>query len=348
MNDIDTEWADFMEGIVNPNVSAELKPSKDVPEPSEIYISTKSKIGYLNCQVDIKDIFWKIPILPYWQPEEGILKKQIKFVSIDEAELREVEEKIKDYECVDQQIITHINNPEGRIKFKDIRKLSIGVSRKDILSFHSKKKSAFYNCFVVIMRIKFDGVFREIHVKIFNTGKLEIPGIQNDSIYTYVLNRLIQLLRPFEGFSDVSCGETSETILINSNFSVGYYINRETLYRLLKDKYNIECIYDPCSYPGIQCKYYYTRDLITCDDDDIIQNISGQNIGENLVSVSFMIFRTGSVLIVGKCNEKILRHIYSYLKNIFKKEYANIFQNDTIIVKEKNKKIRRKLICVNI
>jgi hypothetical protein len=30
---------------------------------------------------------------------------------------------------------TSINNPLGRIKFKDIRKISIGISKKDILSY---------------------------------------------------------------------------------------------------------------------------------------------------------------------------------------------------------------------
>ena len=347
MFDIDDEWADFMEGNVKEHV-VEVKAIGDIPESSPIYISTKSKIGFLNCPVDIKDIFWKINIIPYWQPSEGILKKQIKFVSLSPEELADIEERAKSYECVDQQIITHIDNPDGRIKFKDIRKMSIGISRKDILNFHSKKKGAFYNCFVVIMRIKYEEVFREIHVKIFNTGKLEIPGIQDDRIYDYVLEKLIQLLRPFEGFSEVSYNSTSETILINSNFSVGFYINRESLYRLFKDKYNIECIYDPCSYPGIQCKYYYDKNLITCEDDAIIQEITGQNIGKDLISVSFMVFRTGSVLIVGKCSEKILKHIYSYLKIIFKEEYANIFQDDAIIVKEKVKKIRKKMICVNI
>lgn len=120
------------------------------------------------------------------------------------------------------------------------------------------------------------------------------------------------------------------------------------MYRLFKDKYNIECIYDPCSYPGIQCKYYYDKNLITCEDDEVIQKINGQNIGSDLISVSFMVFRTGSILIVGKCSEKILRHIYSYLKTIFREEYTNIFQNDAIVVKEKNKKIRKKMIYVNI
>ena len=47
---------------------------------------------------------------------------------------------------------------------------------KDILSYRGKKRGAFYNCFVIILRIKIDNAFQEIHVKIFNTGKMEIPG----------------------------------------------------------------------------------------------------------------------------------------------------------------------------
>ena len=58
------------------------------------------------------------------------------------------------------------------------------MSKKDIVSYRTKKKSAFYNCFVLIMRLLYNGIFREIHVKVFNTGKLEIPGIQNDQLLT--------------------------------------------------------------------------------------------------------------------------------------------------------------------
>jgi hypothetical protein len=186
-------------------------------------------------------------------------------------------------------------------------------------------------------------IFKTVNASILN----KISTTEVDEIYDYVLEKLVLLLRPYEGFAEVSYNAVSETILINSNFSVGFYINRETLYKILKDNYDIECIYDPCSYPGIQCKYYYEEKLITCEDDNVISQLTGQNIGEKLTSVSFMIFRTGSVLIVGKCSEKILKHIYTYLKTIFKEEYSNIVQNDLIIVKEKTKKLRKKVICVN-
>ena len=50
-----------------------------------------------------------------------------------------------------------------------------------------------------------------------------------------------------------------ETVLINSNFSCNYYIDRDILAHRLKYEYNIHVVYDPCSYPGIQCKFYYNE-----------------------------------------------------------------------------------------
>lgn len=40
-----------------------------------------------------------------------------------------------------------------------------------------------------------------------------------------------------------------------------------------------------------------------------------------------MIFRTGSVLIVGKCSEEILIEIYEFLKTLLENEYTNVCNN---------------------
>jgi len=106
------------------------------------------------------------------------------------------------------------------------------------------------------MRLLYNGVFREIHVKVFNTGKLEIPGIQNDELLTIVLDNLIEILKPHIFDSNLHyLKEKTETVLINSNFNCGYYINREKLFDILKYKYKINSSFDPCSYPGIQCEF---------------------------------------------------------------------------------------------
>ena len=41
---------------------------------------------------------------------------------------------------------------------------------------------------------------------------------------------------------------TINTVLVNSNFNCGFYINRDKLADILKTKYNIHVYYDSCSY----------------------------------------------------------------------------------------------------
>lgn len=223
--------------------------NEEIPKATDIYISTKSKIAYLNREIDLKEIFWNIPIVPYAMPKNGVIKKQIKFNSTTQEEVDIIQENLKKELYFEEQVLTSINNPNGRIKFKDIRKISVGISKKDIMSYRSKKKSAFYNCFVMILRIKINDTFKEFHIKVFNTGKMEIPGIQNDTIYETVLSTILTTLQPHIKES-LGYLQKSDTVLINSNFNCGYYISREILFDILKQKYNIQCIYDPCFLSG--------------------------------------------------------------------------------------------------
>lgn len=341
------------------------------PICGDIYISTKTKIAYLNKPVVLDEVFWNIPIIPYHVPKEGVIKKQMKFNSSTKEELDNIQEKVKESAAasfVDEHVIMQIVNPSGRIQFKDVRKVSIGLCKKDIISHRCKKKSAFYNCFVVILRVKDDrgvkddGVFREIHAKVFNTGKMEIPGIQTKEILDRVLVLITDVLRPIvlksEACKSEACKselgfieEKSETVLINSNFRCGYYINREKLYSLLKYKYKINSAYDPCSYPGIQCEFYY---------DPLINKQTGRQpndmkVRTDITKVSFMIFRTGSVLIVGKCEEDVLQEIYLFIRSMLEAEYKDTHINQQSqdiqmekvkIAQEHNRKIKKRTIIV--
>ena len=59
-----------------------------------------------------------------------------------------------------------------------------------------------------------------------------------------------------------------------------------------------------------------------------------------------MIFRTGSILIVGKCSEDVLRIVYEYVKNILMSEYEEIMTSDITALNEKTvkTKLRKKII----
>jgi len=339
----------LFENNITDKVTQKYKLTIQIPISSEIIISTKSKIAYLNQPIDLKCVFWGIQVMSYATPSNGLIKKQMKFNSLVQEDLDIIKQNLKNEKYIEEQIITSINNPTGRIKFKDIRKVSIGLSKKDLVSYRCKKKSAFYNCLVMILRIKINLVFKEFHVKVFNTGKMEIPGVQNDVIFEEVLLTVLTIIKPFVNTgSPLLYQQKSDTVLINSNFNCGFYINREVLFDLLKFKYDIQCIYDPCSYPGIQCKFYYNRDLNIQTGSQI--SAENKEIHKNITQVSFMVFRTGSILIVGMCDDSILYYIYEFLKTLLIKEFHKI--NQSIITPEntplKTKKIKLKHKAFNI
>lgn len=350
----DDAWDAFMNDEYTEDVEQEINhlDNQNIPKCSEIYISTKTKISYLNKPIDLKKCFWKIPVTPYHKPVDGVIKKQIKYNFKTKEEVKDIEGILENEYVVDQQSISKIDNPDGKIKFKDIRKISIGVCKKDILSYRSKKKSAFYNCFVLILRLKYEGEFKESHVKVFNTGKLELPGIQSDDFLKLVLDTLVKILNDSCGIDISYLPNTSETVLINSNFSSNYFINREKLVSILKTKYNLNTTYDPCSYPGIMSKFYYNNTKAIQNGKEPSSEEKKKLLKDgNLKEVSFMIFRTGSVLIVGKCEEKALMDIYTFLKQILHTEYHEIRQYQQHQEKKKKKvvkkKVRRRLIVIH-
>tara|TARA_B110000008_G_C16887210_1_gene531344 strand:+ start:142 stop:1212 length:1071 start_codon:yes stop_codon:yes gene_type:complete len=351
---VDEEWSKFLDNIneikipethIIPEGKVDIDRIK-VPKCTEIYISTKTKIIYLSTEIlDIYSIFWKIPIIDYDKQEEGIIKKQIKISCVSKEEVDILEDKIKQEEFNSiSKILNDIDNPDGRIKFKHVRKISIGLCKKDLIYARTKEKSAFYNCYVITLRVKYNGVFKEIHVKMFNTGKLEIPGIQNDEILKIVLYKLLEIFSILTKEKLSIQENKTENVLINSNFNCGFYINREALFNLLRYKYNINASYDPCSYPGIQCVYYY--DYLNKVGISKTANLEKNKKDKNMQKISYMIFRTGSILIVGKCSEDVLRIVYEYVKNILISEYSEIMTSDitTINAKTVKTKLRKKII----
>ena len=339
---IEEEWESFCNDTKNFKIidkKGENVKKENIPKCTDIYISTKTNIIYLTDQVNLKDCFWKIPVINYCHPIEGVVKKQMKYNFVTTEEVSTVEEQLKKEKMVEQYSI--IKN-KSKNKFKDVRKISIGISKKDIINSRSKKKSAFYNCFVLLLRLNINGIFKEIHVKIFNTGKLEIPGIQTDLYMEKTLDKILNILNSICNMNTQIKYDTCDTVLINSNFKCGYYIHRGKLYDILKYKYKLHTSYDPCSYPGIMNKFWYNRELP--DDKQ-----SGIEIpGSNSMDISFMIFRTGSILIVGKCDEHILNIIYKFLINLFKEEYYNICQHTDIVEVSKEKKKRKKYIHIDV
>lgn len=347
--DIDAEWDNFLDDSdkFENDISTETKENRSNIECSSLYISTKTKIAFLNTTINIQKLFWDIPVIPYYRRTNGIIKKQVKFTTFTRDETNKINEHMKQMENNPvQSVISHLDNPESKakLKYKHVQKISVGTCKKDFINYRTKPKGAFYNCFALIFRIERNGEFKEVHLKLFNTGKIEIPGIQEDAIMYKTFNLLIDTLQPYFKEKIIIDNNKIDTVLINSNFNCGYYINRQNLFEKLKFKYGLISMFDPCSYPGIQSKFYYNKEnrinngVCNCPTKC---NKKGKGNGTgDCMEISFMIFRTGSALIVGNCNEEILHIIYNYIKSILEIEFNEI--NDGIILEEKKKNVKKK------
>ena len=67
---------------------------------------------------------------------------------------------------------------------------------------------------------------------------------------------------------------------------------------------------------------------------------------ENNNQMSFMIFRTGSVLIVGKCEDDTLMNIYNFLRDLFHSEYLTIYCENTTPIKKNSITKKKKNYCL--
>jgi len=333
---------------------------KEMPECEDLYISTKTKVLFLNQEINTEQLFWAIPVIDYWRPVDGVIKKQMKIVSNSQEEFDNLQNKLKDITGIYSENVIKIVNTVGKRRhiFKDDRKITVGTSRKDIMNCRGKVKKAFMNCFALILRFRFEGTFREMHVKVFNTGKLEIPGILSADILDKMRERILVTIQPYV-IAPLDFIENSkvENVLINSNFNCGFCINKDKLYAILKsDKYGIEITNDPCHYPGLKCKYYYKSNLPIehpeqngqLYKEDRGQKLSDLETNQKYTKASFMIFRTGSCLILGNCSEEIIQHIFVFLRRLLQEEYEHIVApNEQPMNKIKKTKPRKKSLTMS-
>ena len=350
MASIDDEWENFMLGKPDKRNRDDENEGDDedddeviipdMPKCRDLYISTKTKKPFLNIddKIDILNLFWKIPVIEHWTPIEGIVKKQMKIVCKTELETAELEKRrTTEYYFKDKKIVKQTENTNRKTKYKDERKISVGLNTKDVMNCRGKEGGgAMYNCIALTIRFKnANNTFIEIHVKIFNTGKLEIPGILDATLYERIKDFILQVLsHHFLPHVLDFRAPTSENVIINSNFYVGFNINRDVLHGILRsEKYKIDTIYDSCTYPAVKSKFYFCNSLGfdpvlqrgTIQQEDRALKTKDIMVSDKYTKVSFMVFRTGSCLIVGNCTEEVLMFVYEFVKKVLTDEYEKIY-----------------------
>lgn len=144
-----------------------------------------------------------------------------------------------------------------------------------------------------------------INVKIFNNGRIQMTGINNEcqgvqTIKTLCdeFNMLSDKEKSFDTEEEIQSVEDLVTVLINSDFDIGFPIDRESLHRAIVES-GYYSSYEPCNYPGVNIKYYRNplrKNFGICDCE---KPCNGKGKGDTCKKITVAVFKSGKIIITG-------------------------------------------------
>lgn len=104
--------------------------------------------------------------------------------------------------------------------------------------------------------------------------------------------------------------------LINSDFYIGFKLNRSRVYNYILNEKNLLCDYDPCIYQGVLIKFYWNNNKKIQDGRCYCKkSCNGKGTGNGngeCKKITVSIFQSGNIIITGKCCREELYYIYNY------------------------------------
>jgi TATA-box binding protein (TBP) (component of TFIID and TFIIIB) len=274
---------------------------------SPLTISTMTVTGNFGATPDLKQIYEKAVFIPYWWIGEGIIKIQY-----------------------------GDKTTPGEKK---------GMCTDDILHNTAKEKKIFQNQSSLVFRLQLDDTprFKEVNIKIFKNGGFQMTGISSEETGRKALTRFLQQNSgPGLWTTGTPHIQQFNIQLINSDFTINKDIRRDRLYRVLVEKYGIQCSFNPMTYQAVKAEYFWNTTLpkdaprgicacpSPCEGDG-----DGTSVG-NCRRIVIAPFRTGKTIITAAKNMQQLHDAYEFINGVFR-DYADFLLRDPVELPTKKK-----------
>ena len=197
-----------------------------------------------------------------------------------------------------------------------------GFSKKMLRKKRKKTtKKIFYN--QATLHVFHDG--KIMNVKLFNNGKIQITGLKKEGQGPILIQNLIDYFYDISMFNKEVKILKHDLVLINSDFDLGFEIDREVLHNDIIES-GIYSSYEPCIYPGVNIKYFINQNqfdgICSCNS---ICNGKGRADGDGKCKkITIAVFKSGKVIITGGQNISQLETSYRFIKN-FIEERKELF-----------------------
>jgi hypothetical protein len=280
---------------------------------SDLRISTITTTAQLGTKILRDALFEQITIIKYWDLNDGVLKME----------------------------------HGGATK---------GTCFKDIMQKKKDAKKGFYNQTTLVIRREISPlVWKEINVKLFKNGGIQMTGVRSLEMASAALHWLISYLsatctaKPiFEGTPTI---HKEEIQMVNTDFSIGAKVKRETLHRILMDTYRLNSSYESAIYQGVKTKYFFNAERPAgkppglCPCAKLCKGTGdGAKIGQ-CKKITISPFQTGQVIITGARTMEQINEAYNFIKGVFTKHAHDVLRKQyvlpTPVPETKPKKVAR-------
>ena len=186
-----------------------------------------------------------------------------------------------------------------------------------------KKRKYFYN--QITLHIKIDKI---INVKIFNNGSIQMTGLKNCDQSDKILDFLIERFYKDKIIQSINI-LSKKIVMINSDFHIGFMINRERLQRLMCEKQYYSS-FEPIIYPGVNIKYYYNDSNNSNGICQCSGICDGKGLNGNCKRITIAVFNSGSTIITGGESIKQINTAYNFIKNIISENKSSLQEKEEI------------------
>lgn len=195
------------------------------------------------------------------------------------------------------------------------------IQKSDIFKRRIKKR--FYNQISMYISTKKD---RVINAKLFSNGSIQMTGCKSvegiiEAIHNIikalskqigVINYKKNIVKDVTFVSDINNFSLDKVYdfniaMINSNFNIGFNINRTRLFDVINRDKTIDGSYDPIMHAGVNIRYHG-------NDRD----------------VSIFVFESGSIVITGAINCKHIYDAYNFINKFLLVNYREIVMTEPL------------------
>jgi len=132
-------------------------------------------------------------------------------------------------------------------------------------------------------------------------------------------------------------------VMINSDYTLGFNIDRAKLHAILKKKYNIYATLEP-TYQAVKSYYFFLEDqdqngVCKCEIPCFVLKEQKKKVQTTCSQVTIAVFRTGSVIITGGCTIEQTHKAYDFINKVIHDSYDIVKQEkDVVFQKIKSEK----------